>query len=401
MTEGNDLSDEFLLLVKVCGLEHLDQTMGSVVADSALAELAPHVAHLTTQVLSLAPISGQTVSLGRGCWSAYFSLDRISMVGEERDYIVSITAAARQLANEAALAIFGPASAPLASLTVACIARASAHDFESEIQSAAKMALDIRSCTAVQEIIDRKLLRTVFQPIVTLTDGRVVGVEALSRGPAGSEDERADQLFGAAARSGLTHALELTCATQAMTYLERLPENFWMSINASAATLTDLYALKSTEGIACSRLILELTEHLPLGQIDGLRPTINGLRSNSIRIALDDTGCGYADLEAAARIEADIVKLCITVVGRLEHHKEVHAAIAEAVKLAHSNGALVLAEGVETVAQARILSELGVDLAQGWLYGKPFPASELETWTRTVVPAGSARTEVTSLFRGN
>ncbi len=124
-------------------------------------------------------------------------------------------------------------------------------------------------------------------------------------------------------------------------------------------------------------MILELTEHLPLGKVDELRPTLDGLRGKGVRIALDDTGCGYADLDVAGVIEADIVKLCITVIGRLEEHPQVRTAVAEAVKLAHAEGALILAEGVETETQARILSDLGVDLAQGWLYARPFPAGEL------------------------
>jgi EAL domain-containing protein (putative c-di-GMP-specific phosphodiesterase class I) len=123
-----------------------------------------------------------------------------------------------------------------------------------------------------------------------------------------------------------------------------------------------------------------LTEHLPLGKVDALRPTLDAARSKGARIALDDTGCGYADLDVAGVIEADIVKLCITVIGRLEQHPQVRTAVAEAAKLAHQNGALILAEGVETEGQARILKEIGVDLAQGWLYGRPFPASDLASW---------------------
>jgi EAL domain-containing protein (putative c-di-GMP-specific phosphodiesterase class I) len=158
-----------------------------------------------------------------------------------------------------------------------------------------------------------------------------------------------------------------------------------------------MYKLMPANRVASSRLILELTEHLPLGKIDELRPTLGGLRSSGVRNPLDDTGCGYADLEAAASVEADIVKLCITVIGRLERHKEVRAAIEETVKVAHAHGSLVLAEGVETIDQARIVSEIGIDLAQGWFYGKPFPATDLESWARTVVPAGSTRIEVPGL----
>jgi EAL domain-containing protein (putative c-di-GMP-specific phosphodiesterase class I) len=232
---------------------------------------------------------------------------------------------------------------------------------------------------AIQAIIDSRLLRTMLQPIVTVPEGRVVGVEALSRGPVGSPYERADLLFGAAARNGLTEALELACAAEAIAYWKQLPESVWMSVNTSAGVMQGVLNLMSADN-ACPRMILELTEHLPLGKIDALRPTLDAARARGTRIALDDTGCGYADLDVAGVIEADIVKLCITVIGRLEQHPQVRAAVAEAVQLAHQTGALILAEGVETEGQASILRDIGVDLAQGWLYGRPFPASDLASW---------------------
>ncbi|HWZ51527.1 MAG TPA: EAL domain-containing protein [Granulicella sp.] len=388
--------NEYKLVVEVRGLEQLDRTMGATVVDAALADLSPLVNELTARVLGLADRYDAVAASRRGCWSFSFALGAkgSAMQAEAAARLDSIGAAARELANKSSVEIFGPASAGMASLTTVCVAHSSTLDMESEMQAAAKLSLDTGARAAVQEIIDRKLLRTVVQPIVMLPEGRVVGVEALSRGPAGSAYERADHLFGAAARNGLTEALEMTCAAQAIPYWKQLPGSVWMSVNASAATIGGLSGLMSEDPMACSRMILELTEHLPLGKIDELRPTLDGLRSKGTRIALDDTGCGYADLDVAGVIEADIVKLCITVIGRLEEHPQVRVALAEAVKLAHAQGALILAEGVETEGQASILRDLGVDLAQGWLYGRPFPASELGTWTAGMVASEAARAAV-------
>jgi EAL domain-containing protein (putative c-di-GMP-specific phosphodiesterase class I) len=382
---------EYLLVVKVLGVESLDQTLGTTVVDAALADLAPSVADLISRVLSLAQITGPAIVSQRGCWTAPFSLSSDSLLQSGiSERVISIAAAANELTHAAAQAIFGTATAPLAALTAACIARNAGGDLAKEMQAVASLRLDTASRATLKEIIDQQMLRTVFQPIVRVHDGRVVGVEALSRGPVGSAFESADQLFGAAARCGLTHELELTCAAQALTYLDRLPEPLWMSVNASAATLPDIYAHMSARRINGSRVMLELTEHLPLGRIGELLPTLNGLRRLGAQIALDDTGCGYADLEAAVSVEANLVKLCITVIGRMEHHKGVRAEVAKAVRQARSHGAQVLAEGVETIAQARILSEIGVHLAQGWLYGKPFPANDLETLVHSVRPARAA-----------
>jgi EAL domain-containing protein (putative c-di-GMP-specific phosphodiesterase class I) len=381
--------DDYSLVVKVLGLEHLDAAMGLSVVDAALADLSPLIADLSAQVLSLADRYEVASSLRRGCWSARFSLRESSGIQAEGcERIASISAAARELANKSSLEVFGPASQSMAGLTTACISSSSTMDLETEMRAAAKLALDRGAREAIEAIIDGPLIRTVLQPIVTVAERRVVGVEALSRGPLNSAYERADLLFGAAGRCGLTEALELACAGQAMAYWKQLPEPLWMSVNTSAATITGMSDLMSSHPMACSRMILELTEHLPLGRIDELRPTLDELRRKGARIALDDTGCGYADLDVAGAIEAEMVKLCITVIGRLEQHAPVRDAVAEAVKLAHDQGALILAEGVETAGQERILQDLGVDLAQGWLYGRPFPAGELEA--RTPMLTGAA-----------
>jgi EAL domain-containing protein (putative c-di-GMP-specific phosphodiesterase class I) len=386
-----DWVGNYRLVVQVLGLEHLDKTMGVPVVDAALADLAPLVADLSAQVLSLADSYDAVFCSHRGCWSSSFSLSKSSVMQEEScERIASISAAARELANKSSRDIFGEASQSMACLTTACIANSSAVDLETEMRAAAKLALDLGARAAIQSIIDRRLMRTVLQPIVTVTGRRVVGVEALSRGPVNSAYERADLLFGAAGRCGQTEALELACAAEAMAYWKQLPEPLWMSVNTSAATIAGMSELMSSHPMACSRMILELTEHLPLGKIDELQPTLDGLRRAGARIALDDTGCGYADLDVAGAIKADMVKLCITVIGRLEQHPQVRDAVAEAVKLAHAQGALILAEGVETEGQERILQDLGVDLAQGWLYGRPFPAAELEMRTPMIAAAAMA-----------
>ena len=381
MAIGRQDLNNFVLVVKVLGAERLDQTMGTAVVDAALADLAPRVFDLSGQVLSLADTCGAPTSPLRGCWVSQFGLKASSVLQEEqRARVHSIAAAAGELAAKISLEIFGPASSGMASLTSVCLPYSSSFDLDHALQSAPKQTLNSSERGDIQSIIDSRSLRTLLQPIVALPDGQVVGVEALSRGPLGSPYERADLLFGAAGRNGLTEALELACAAQAIAYWKQLPESVWMSVNTSAGAMPGVLNLMSSQTSACSRMILELTEHLPLGKADALRPTLDAARSKGTRIALDDTGCGYADLDVASVISADIVKLCITVIGRLEEHPQVRIAVAEAVKLAHQNGALILAEGVETEGQARILKEIGVDLAQGWLYGRPFPASDLAGW---------------------
>ena len=137
--------DEYFLVVEVLGLELLDQTMGPAVMDSTLADLSKRVSDLTTEVLSLTQTSSPAQSLRRGCWIASFSLDGKSLIlGAVRECVDSISGAAQQLVNEAALAIFGASSAALASLSVTCIDRAQIQNLGSEIKLAANTAFDVR-----------------------------------------------------------------------------------------------------------------------------------------------------------------------------------------------------------------------------------------------------------------
>ncbi|MDB5362044.1 MAG: hypothetical protein JWO51_3341 [Rhodospirillales bacterium] len=374
----------YFLIIDVHGLRRPDGAMGKNVVDAALAAFEPRIADLVTQVLAPRPDVGPVKALGRGRWRASFFVEAVQLTGAEDDPVVSLTAALRQLVNEVAIETFGPSTAAVAELTITAVDASASGDVEDRLATAALMAVDTSARAAIQDLLVRGGLRTVLQPIVSLADGRAVGLEALSRGPAGSALERADRLFEAAARGGLTLALELACAYQAVAYLDRVPAPLWLSINASCRTLAQLCSPQGVGRFARPRLVMELTEHLPLGEASELRPVLASLRRGGTLIALDDTGCGYADLEAAASLRPEIVKLCITVTNRIEHNSLVLDDIAETVRRLHRQEHLVLAEGVETAAQADLLRALGVDLAQGWFYGRPFAADQVADWARSI-----------------
>jgi EAL domain-containing protein (putative c-di-GMP-specific phosphodiesterase class I) len=217
-------------------------------------------------------------------------------------------------------------------------------------------------------------LRTLLQPIVSMPSGRLVGYEALSRGPEGSALESANALFGAGERLNLTVALELACARQAVSLAGRLPEGRWLSINLGLAALATPGAVES---LARPGIVLEITEHLPLDQAEAYAAFFAKARGLGARLALDDTGCGFADMEAARSIRPDIAKLCITVTRNADRSIAHLAEIADTVAELRSVGAQVLAEGVETAEQAAALTEAGASLAQGWHFGRPVPCAEI------------------------
>jgi EAL domain-containing protein (putative c-di-GMP-specific phosphodiesterase class I) len=227
---------------------------------------------------------------------------------------------------------------------------------------------------ALRALIAGHGLRTLLQPIVSLPSGQVVGYEALSRGPQGSALETANALFGAGERFNLTVELELACARQAVSLADRLPAGQWLSINLGLAALATPGAVES---LARPGVVLEITEHLPLDEAQAYAGFFAKARSLGARLALDDTGCGFADMEAARAIRPDIAKLCITVTRNADRSLAHLAEIAGTVTELRSVGAEVLAEGVETKEQADALTETGASLAQGWYFGRPVPGAAI------------------------
>jgi EAL domain-containing protein (putative c-di-GMP-specific phosphodiesterase class I) len=227
---------------------------------------------------------------------------------------------------------------------------------------------------ALRALIAGQGLRTLLQPVVSLPSGQVVGYEALSRGPQGSALEMANALFGAGERFNLTVALELACARQAIALAGSLPEGCWLSINLGLAALSTPGAV---EYLAQPGIVLEITEHLPLDHVEAYAAFFAKARTLGALLALDDIGCGFANMKAARAIRPEIAKLCTTVTRNANRSSAHLAEIARTVAELKAMGAEVLAEGVETMEQATTLTEAGVSLAQGWHFGRPVPCAEI------------------------
>jgi EAL domain-containing protein (putative c-di-GMP-specific phosphodiesterase class I) len=218
-------------------------------------------------------------------------------------------------------------------------------------------------------------LRIVLQPIVSLSrTPSVLGYEALARGPQGSALESAGALFETADNCGQRVALEEACAWSALALVDRLPAGQFLTINASADLLANPVLV---EAMARPGVVVELTEHLPLDDAEGLLPIVSVLRRGGAQLALDDTGCGFADTDVAAILRPEIVKLCITVVRNAALEEAHRITIQDTVRRLQDLGCRVLAEGVETEIQADRLESIGATLAQGWYFGRPAPADEV------------------------
>jgi len=215
--------------------------------------------------------------------------------------------------------------------------------------------------------IDRQRFHPVFQPVVDLASGVTVGYEALTRFDDGV---RPDLRFLEAHTIGMGTELEVACVTAAITAARKLPAEHWLSINFSPATV--LEALLAADLAHAGRpIVIEITEHAKVDDYPALRRKIR--EAGPVRLAIDDAGAGYASMKHILELRPDIVKLDISVVRGLNSDPARQALVAGLRHFAMATGIQLIAEGVETTAEAEVLLGLGVEMAQGYLYGRPAP----------------------------
>ncbi len=210
--------------------------------------------------------------------------------------------------------------------------------------------------------------RMVFQPVVDLATGASAGVEALSRFPDGTPPDR---WFADAAAAGAGQELELAAARAALPALDAQPG--FLALNASPATVLAPAFARLLAPLPLGRVVVEITEHVPVDDYSALRAALAPLRAAGLRVAVDDTGAGYASMRHVLALVPDLLKLDVSLVRDLDGHPPQRALVAAMAAFAASTGARTVAEGVETAAELAVLRELGVDLAQGYHLARPGP----------------------------
>lgn len=233
---------------------------------------------------------------------------------------------------------------------------------------------------AVSEVIARGQLYPVYQPIVALASGRVLGVEGMIRPipPAPFTDPAA--LFAAAAAGGRLLTLDLACIDAIVAGAQALPADQFLSLNISPPTMEApefsaalLASILARHAFAPDRIIIELTEQQSLRNPARVRQRIDACRQAGIRFAADDIGAGNAGLRLLAEISFDVLKVDLGLVQRSESEAPSNAVLGSVVELAKRMGALVIAEGIEHPSQLPPLSALGIAAGQGFHLGRPGP----------------------------
>jgi EAL domain-containing protein (putative c-di-GMP-specific phosphodiesterase class I) len=219
---------------------------------------------------------------------------------------------------------------------------------------------------------DRALaaLFMAYQPIVSCTESRAYGYEALVRS---SEPTlpHPGALFGAAEK--LKRAVDLGRVIRRKCVQPVLPDGVHLFVNLHADDLLDeeLFDADTPFGKSARRIVLEITERAQLEGVKDAEERIGRLRGMGFRIAVDDIGAGYSGLNSFALLKPDIVKLDMALVRDIDHDPVRKRLAGAVISLCKDLGILVVSEGVETVAECNTLRELGTDLLQGYLFGRP------------------------------
>ncbi len=209
----------------------------------------------------------------------------------------------------------------------------------------------------------------VYQPVVELATSRHAGAEALSRFPAGTPGP--DVWFADAAAVGRGADLELRAVRRALAGLLHLPG--FLSVNLSPATIAGPGFAEVLTGVPLDRVVVEITEHAAIDDYACLLAALAPLRDAGLRVAVDDTGAGYASLRHVLAILPDFVKLDISLVRGIDADRSRRALAAGLVTFAEASGAAIIAEGIETAEELAVLRELGVSHGRGYHLARPAP----------------------------
>lgn len=259
------------------------------------------------------------------------------------------------------------------------------------------MVRDVAVAQGLRSAMRHERIRVHYQPLIDLTDGDVVGFEALCRWNDSKERPVPPAMFiPEAERSGIITALGRRVLHQAVSQAQEWADaghpGLLLTVNVSGVQLSDPAFLADLNEIVrrnpddAFRLCLEITETAIIADPVRALATLTAARALGITIALDDFGTGQSSLAYLADFPIDIIKIDMSFVAAVGVDPKGHALVRAMVQMAHSLGALTIAEGIETPEQLKALGALGCAIGQGYYLGRPNAASAVEWHSRDLFP---------------
>jgi EAL domain-containing protein (putative c-di-GMP-specific phosphodiesterase class I) len=221
---------------------------------------------------------------------------------------------------------------------------------------------------------------SVYEPIVDVATKTVFGYEALARGPAGTELHAPDALFAAAEEHALVFELDCLCRKSGIDGAIGLPSETKLFLNVRPTTIHDpsfhpealIRTLEKSE-LRPSDVVFEISEKESIANFDIFREIRDEYRKLGFRFAVDDTGAGYASLQAVIELEPDFIKVDRALITGVDTDPARQALLKALHAMAGGIGAKIVAEGLDTLEQLETLGKLEIPFGQGWLFGKPTP----------------------------
>jgi diguanylate cyclase (GGDEF)-like protein len=239
--------------------------------------------------------------------------------------------------------------------------------------------------SAISAVIEAGTLTPVYQPIINLSTGRILGYEGLVRVPKESTFAHAGALFDAAEVAGRVLDLDRAALDVVLRGAHSIDDSMSLSVNISPRTLESaefssaaFLSILRRHGLPPARIVLELTEREAIRDAERLNAALIGVQNAGVRVAADDVGAGNAGLRLLSQFRFDVVKIDLSLVQAAGGDKT-HSVLRSIVEMADRLGATTIAEGVETSAQLRTARRLGITAGQGYLLGRPGPDRDL-TW---------------------
>jgi len=265
--------------------------------------------------------------------------------------------------------------------------------YQSEMQNLARHKFDMEG--ELRQAIENDEIVTWYQPQLSLLSGKIAGVEALARWqrPDGSIVQPGD-FVPLTEEMGISDVffesvMRHVCSTVAK-WKESDGWDVPISVNLSAHQLRNhnlvelIKSILNQKQVAQNLINLELTETVLLEDLTIAKPVLADLSSYGVGIHIDDFGTGYSSLSYLAELPVQTLKIDQSFVERLTESETNARVVQSIIALGKAMGLEVVAEGVETEQQLKLVTNFGADLAQGFFIGRPMPEQEFVDWCHAV-----------------
>ena len=228
------------------------------------------------------------------------------------------------------------------------------------------------------QLVRQRNLSSLYQPIVDMRENRIIGYEALIRGPMDSELHSPLKLFAAASQCGMLSALEMLAQEISIQRFAELELDGKLFLNISPTTLQEMTFHENETldlihhyGLSADQTVIEISEQYPLHDYETIKRATRQYQRLGFQLAIDDLGAGYAGLRSWSEIRPDYVKIDRHFMTGIEADTVKQDFVRSIIDISNSQDCLIIAEGLETQAELETVCRMGIAFVQGFLLGKP------------------------------